>query len=220
MILMKSSVGRKILMAVTGLILVSFICVHLLGNMSLFVGADAINAYAHKLQSLGPIVWIFRLVMLAVLAVHVAFGIALTMENWGARPIAYMQKVNEKATFSSRSMIITGAVILAFVVIHVLHFTGHFWVGDVDALVVSSTGYFDVYTMVVQGFNNVAFVLVYAIAMACVFLHVFHGIGSFFQTLGLANDDTLDYVGYFGKLVSFVLVIGYFAVIICGAVKA
>ena len=157
---------------------------------------------------------------LAVLAVHVAFGIALTMENWGARPIAYMQKVNEKATFSSRSMIVTGAVILVFVVIHILHFTGHFWVGDVDALVVSSTGYFDVYTMVVQGFNKVAFVLVYAIAMACVFLHVFHGIGSFFQTLGLANDDTLDYVGYFGKLVSFVLVIGYFAVIICGAVKA
>ncbi len=220
MILMKSSVGRKILMAVTGLILVSFICVHLLGNMSLFIGADALNAYAHKLQSLGPIVWIFRLVMLAVLAVHVTFGIALTMENWSARPVAYMQKVNEKATFSSRSMIITGAVILVFVFIHVLHFTGHFWVGDVDALVVSSTGYFDVYTMVIQGFNKIAFVLVYAIAMACLFLHVFHGIGSFFQTLGLTNDDTLDYVGYFGKLASFVLVIGYFAVIIYGAVQA
>ena len=220
MILMKSSVGRKILMAVTGLILVSFICVHLLGNLSLFVGADALNAYAHKLQSLGPIVWIFRLVMLSVLAVHVAFGIALTMENSNARPIAYMQKVNEKSTFSSRSMIVTGLVVLVFVVMHILHFTGHFWVDNVDALVVSSTGYFDVYTMVVQGFGKIAFMLAYAIAMACIFLHIFHGIGSFFQTLGLANDKTLDYVGYFGKLVSFVLVIGYFAVIIFGAVKA
>ena len=220
MILMKSSVGRKILMAVTGLILVSFICVHLLGNMSLFVGADAINAYAHKLQSLGPIVWIFRLVMLAVFAVHVAFGIALTVENSSARPIAYMQKVNETSTFSSRSMIVTGVVILVFVVMHILHFTGHFWVDNVESLVVPATGYFDVYTMVVQGFNKVAFLLVYLIAMACVFLHIFHGIGSFFQTLGLTNDKTLDYVGNFGKLVSFVLVIGYFAVVIFGAVKA
>ncbi|MBE0500051.1 MAG: succinate dehydrogenase cytochrome b subunit [Desulfuromonadales bacterium] len=217
---MKSSVGRKILMAVTGLILVSFICVHLLGNLSLFAGADAINAYAHKLQSLGPIVWIFRLVMLAVLAVHVAYGVALTVENSSARPISYMQKVNEKSTFSSRSMIYTGVLILVFIVIHILHFTGHFWVDNVDTLVVSSTGYFDVYTMVIQGFNKVAFMLVYLIAMASVFLHIFHGIGSFFQTLGLANDSTLDYVGYFGKLASFVLVIGYFAVVIFGAVKA
>jgi succinate dehydrogenase / fumarate reductase cytochrome b subunit len=219
MILMKSSVGRKILMAVTGLILVSFICVHLLGNMSLFVGADAINAYAAKLHSLGPIVWIFRLVILAVFAVHVAFGIALTMENSNARPIAYMQKVNEKSTFSSRTMIVTGAVVFFFIVMHILHFTGHFWVDGVDTLV-DATGRFDVYTMVVQGFGKISFMLAYAIAMACVFLHIFHGIGSFFQTLGLANDKTLDYVGYFGKLVSFVLVIGYFAVIICGAVKA
>lgn len=219
MILMKSSVGRKILMAVTGLILVSFICVHLLGNMSLFVGADAINAYAAKLHSLGPIVWIFRLVLLAVFAVHVAFGIALTVENSSARPIGYMQKVNETSTFSSRSMIVTGVVILAFVVLHVLHFTGHFWVDGIETLV-DASGRFDVYTMVVQGFNKVAFMLIYLIAMACVFLHVFHGIGSFFQTLGLANDNTLDYVGYFGKLVSFVLVFGYFAVVIFGAVKA
>ena len=219
MILMKSSVGRKILMAVTGLILVSFICVHLLGNLSLFVGADAINAYAAKLHSLGPIVWIFRLVLLAVFAVHVAFGIALTMENSNARPIAYMQKVNEKSTFSSRSMIVTGAVIFFFIVMHILHFTGHFWVDGVETLV-DASGRFDVYTMVVQGFGKISFLLAYAIAMACVFLHIFHGIGSFFQTLGLANDKTLDYVGYFGKLVSFVLVIGYFAVIVCGAVKA
>lgn len=219
MILMKSSVGRKILMAVTGLILVSFICVHLLGNLSLFVGADAINAYAAKLHSLGPIVWIFRLVLLAVFAVHVAFGIALTMENSNARPIAYMQKVNEKSTFSSRSMIVTGAVIFFFIVMHILHFTGHFWVDGVETLV-DASGRFDVYTMVVQGFGKISFLLAYAIAMACVFLHIFHGIGSFFQTLGLANDKTLDSVGYLGKLVSFVLVIGYFAVIICGAVKA
>ena len=219
MILLKSSVGRKILMAVTGLIMVSFIGVHLLGNLSLFVGADALNAYAEKLQSLGPIVWIFRLVMLSVLVVHVGFGIILTMENNSARPISYMQKVNEKASFSGRSMIITGVVILVFIVIHILHFTGHFWIPNVDTLI-DASGRFDVYSMVLLGFSKIAFVLMYAIAMACVFLHIFHGIGSFFQTLGLASDKTLDYVGYFGKLVSFVLVIGYFAVIIYGAVTA
>ena len=136
MILTQSSVGRKILVAVTGVMLVAFICVHLLGNMSLFAGADAINTYAAKLHSLGPVVWIFRAVMLLIFAVHVIFAVQLTIENSSARPDAYMQKVNEEATFFSRSMIVTGCVILAFVVYHILHFTARVvGVENVEALV-------------------------------------------------------------------------------------
>lgn len=219
MILTQSSVGRKILMAVTGLILVSFVCIHLLGNLSLFAGADAINTYAAKLHSLGIVVWIFRLVMLAVIVVHVGFGVQLTMQNNAARPVGYLQKVNERSTFSGRSMIVTGLILLVFIVFHLFHFTGHFMVDNVAALI-DSAGRFDVYTMVVQGFNSAFIAIVYAIGAACLFLHLAHGVGSFFQSLGLTSECTLDGVGVFGKAVSFVLLVGYFAVIICGAVKA
>ncbi|PLX97888.1 MAG: succinate dehydrogenase/fumarate reductase cytochrome b subunit [Desulfuromonas sp.] len=219
MILTQSSVGRKILVAVTGVLLVAFICVHLLGNLSLFAGADAINAYAAKLHSLGPVVWIFRAVMLVLFAVHIVFAVQLTVENSSARPVAYMQKVNEEATFASRSMIVTGCIILAFVIYHVLHFTGHVvGVENVEALV-DSSGRFDVYTMVVQSFNSVAIAMIYLIAMVCLALHLFHGVGSFFQTLGLTNDTTFDGIGTLGKVVSFVLLIGYVAVVFCGVAK-
>ena len=82
--LTQSSVGRKIIMAVTGTMLIAFICVHLLGNLSVFAGSAAINAYAQKLHSLGPVVWIFRMVMLGVFALHIFFGIQLTLENKAA----------------------------------------------------------------------------------------------------------------------------------------
>ncbi len=219
MILTQSSVGRKILVAVTGALLVAFICVHLLGNLSLFAGADAINAYAEKLHSLGPVVWVFRLVMLGIFAVHVIFAVQLTIENSSARPEAYMQKVNEEATFMSRSMVVTGAVLLAFVVYHILHFTVHIvGVENVESLV-DASGRFDVYTMVVQSFNNMAISGIYIVAMVCLFLHLAHGIGSLFQTLGLTNDRTFDGIGKFGKVVSIVLLIGYVAVVFCGVAK-
>ncbi len=219
MILTQSSVGRKILVAVTGVMLVAFICIHLLGNLSLFAGADAINAYAEKLHSLGPVVWIFRAAMLGIFAIHVIFAVQLTIENSSARPEAYMQKVNEEATFMSRSMIVTGCVLLAFVVYHILHFTARVvGVENVETLV-DATGRFDVYTMVVQSFNSAAIAGIYIVAMICLFLHLAHGVGSFFQTLGLTNDSTFDGVGKFGKVVSIVLLIGYVAVVLCGVAK-
>ena len=219
MILTQSSVGRKILVAVTGVMLVAFICIHLLGNLSLFAGADAINTYAAKLHSLGPVVWIFRAVMLGVFSIHVIFAVQLTIENSSARPEAYMQKVNEEASFMSRSMIVTGCILLAFIVYHILHFTGHVvGVENVEALV-DSAGRFDVYTMVVQSFNSVAIALIYLIAMVCLFLHLAHGVGSFFQTLGLTNDSTFNAAGLLGKVVSIVLLVGYVAVVFCGVAK-
>ncbi len=207
-------------MAVTGLILVSFVCVHLLGNLSLFAGADAINTYAAKLQSLGPIVWIFRAVMLAVFAVHVGFGIQLTVQNNAARPVGYLQKVNERSTFSSRSMIVTGGVLFIFIVWHLAHFTGHVGVDTAKFAGAAADGHFDVYGMVTTAFSSAFYFILYAVGMACLFLHLAHGVGSFFQSLGLTSECTLDGVGVFGKAVSFILLVGYFAVIICGAVKA
>ncbi len=107
--LTQSSVGRKIIMAVTGIVLVSFVCVHLLGNSSMFIGADAINAYAQKLHSLGPFVWVFRLVMLAAFAIHIVFGIQLTLENKAATPESNVQVKRLKTGFGAETMIISGA---------------------------------------------------------------------------------------------------------------
>jgi succinate dehydrogenase / fumarate reductase cytochrome b subunit len=189
--LTQSSVGRKIIMAVTGIVLVGFVCVHLLGNSSMFFGADAINAYAQKLHSLGPFVWVFRLVMLVAFALHIAFGIQLTLENKAATPEANVQVKRLKTGFGAETMIVSGLVMLAFVIYHLLHFTVR--VTNPEIYVpLGGHGMVDVYFMVVNGFKSVLPVIVYLAGMIFLFLHVSHGFQSLFQTLGLSSrfNDT------------------------------
>jgi succinate dehydrogenase / fumarate reductase cytochrome b subunit len=209
--LTQSSVGRKIIMAVTGIVLVAFVCVHLLGNSSIFFGADAINAYAQKLHSLGPFVWVFRLVMLAAFAIHIVFGIQLTLENRAASPEANVQVKRLKTGFAAETMIVSGLVLLAFVVYHLLHFTVR--VTNPEIYVPLGTGgMVDVYFMMVKGFKSVLPVIIYLVGMAFLFLHVSHGFQSLFQTLGLSNDKSLPVMGTTSKLVGFVLLVGYISI--------
>ena len=219
--LTQSSVGRKIIMAVTGIVLVSFVCVHLLGNSSMFVGADAINAYAQKLHSLGPFVWVFRLVMLVAFAIHIAFGIQLTLENKAATPETNVQVKRLKTGFGAETMIVSGGVLFFFVVYHILHFTAR--VTNPEIYVpLGDQGMVDVYFMVVNGFKSALPVLIYVIGMGFLFLHVSHGFQSLFQTLGLSNDKSLPVMGMFSKLIGFVLLLGYIAIplsIVFGCIK-
>ncbi|MDH3808452.1 MAG: succinate dehydrogenase cytochrome b subunit [Desulfuromonadales bacterium] len=219
--LTQSSVGRKIIMAVTGIVLVGFVCVHLLGNSSMFVGADAINAYAQKLHSLGPFVWVFRLVMLVAFALHIAFGIQLTLENKAATPEANVQVKRLKTGFGAETMIVSGLVMLAFVIYHLLHFTVR--VTNPEIYVpLGGDGMVDVYFMVVNGFKSVLPVIIYLAGMLFLFLHVSHGFQSLFQTLGLSNDKSLPVTGTVSKLVGFVLLLGYIAIplsIVFGYIK-
>ena len=218
--LTQSSVGRKIIMAVTGIVLVAFVCVHLLGNSSLFVGADAINAYAQKLHSLGPFVWVFRLVMLAAFALHIIFGIQLTLENRAATPEKNVQVKRLKTGFGAETMIVSGLVMLAFVVYHLLHFTVR--VTNPDIYVPLGHGMVDVFYMMVQGFKSALPVITYLAAMFFLFLHVSHGFQSLFQTLGLSNDKSLPVTGTVSKLVGYVLLLGYIAIplsIVFGFIK-
>ena len=219
--LTQCSVGRKIIMAVTGIVLVGFVCVHLLGNSSMFVGADAINAYAQKLHSLGPFVWVFRLVMLVAFALHIAFGIQLTLENKAATPEANVQVKRLKTGFGAETMIVSGLVMLAFVIYHLLQFTvqvpgmGVYEMNEATQMV-------NVYTMVVAGFKSVLPVIIYLVGMLFLFLHVSHGFQSLFQTLGLCNDKSLPVTGMVSKLVGFVLLLGYIAIplsIVFGYIK-
>lgn len=208
--LLKSAVGRKVVMAITGQLMVLFVIVHLLGNSSIFVGADGINAYAKHLHDLGPLVWVFRLGMLALISLHVFFGIQLTLENSAATPGTYAVKVQRRATFASSTMIWTGAIIVAFVVYHLAHFTARVTPGLV--LGTDATGRFDVYSMVVSSFSNGGVAFVYVAAMVALFLHLSHGIQSFFQTLGWNNDCTLPKLNALGKTVAFVLLVGYVSI--------
>ena len=208
--LLTNAVGRKVLMAASGLLMALFVVVHLLGNSSIFVGPDGINAYAEKLHSLGPLVWIFRAVMLALLVVHVWLGIQLTLENSAVNPQKYAVRKKLKATFSSETMIWTGALLLAFLVYHLLQFTVRI-TPDV-VLGTDAKGRFDVFTMMIGSFRVTAIALVYVAAMITLFLHLNHGIQSIFQTLGLSNDRTLPKYGALGKALSVIFLVGYSAI--------
>ena len=221
MLLTQSSVGRKIIMAVTGFVLVAFVCVHLLGNSSVFIGADAINAYAQKLHSLGPFVWVFRLVMLAAFAIHIFFGIQLTLENRAATPEKNVQIKRLKTGFGAETMIVSGLVMLAFVIYHLLHFTVR--VTNPEIYVpLGDHGMVDVYVMMVQGFSSALPVIIYVVGLFFLFLHVGHGIQSLFQTLGLSNDKSLPFMEIVSKLVSVVLLVGYISIpmlVVFGLIK-
>ena len=194
-------------MAITGQSMVLFAVVHMLGNSSIFVGPDGINAYAKHLHDLGPLVWLFRAGLFAMVAVHIYFAIQLTLENNAANPAGYAVKKQIKATFSSTSMIWTGVVILAFIIFHLLHFTARVTPGVVQG--VDALGRFDVFTMVVSAFKNFGISAVYVIAMAALFLHLAHGIQSFFQTMGWNTDRTQCTISTIGKAVAFILLAGY-----------
>jgi len=196
-------------MALTGLGMVGFACVHLLGNSSIFVGANGINAYAEHLHSLGPLVWVFRLIMLGMAAIHICYGIQLTIENKAANPDGYAVNRKTRATFSSETMIWTGLIIFGFIIYHLLHFTVRVTPGVVKAM--DAAGRFDVFTMVVSSFHGVN-AIIYIIAMAALFLHLAHGIQSLFQTVGLSSDCTQPAIVKGGKAVAIILGIGYIAI--------
>jgi succinate dehydrogenase / fumarate reductase cytochrome b subunit len=204
---LSNTVGRKVTMAVTGLLMVLFVVVHLLGNSSIFAGPGGINAYAAKLHSLGPVVWIFRVVLGALLGLHVIVGVLLTLENWAAKPGKYAVKKMAKATFASETMIWTGLLLLFFIVYHLLQFTAR--VTPDVVLGHDTQGRVDVFTMVVSSFRIVPIALVYVAAMVTLFLHLSHGIQSIFQTIGLTNDKALPQYERYGKLLSVLFLLGY-----------
>ncbi len=210
MSLLNSSVGRKVLMGMSGFFIVMFVVAHLLGNSTIFVGPDWINAYAEHLHELPLLVWPFRVFMLAMVCLHVFFGITLTLENWKANPDKYAVSRKLKTSFAGKTMIWTGLILLGFIVFHLLHFT--FKVTPEVVQVVDSEGRFDVYTMMVAGLANRKIAAVYIVSMIALFLHTSHGIQSIFQTIGLNNDQTLPKFNVISKVLSAVFLVGFSAI--------
>ncbi len=189
--LFQSSIGKKFLMAITGLVLFGFVTGHLLGNMQIFLPPQKINAYGHMLESLGAALWLIRLFLLACLVIHVWVAIQLTKENLAARPTGYVVDHVNRATLASRVMARTGIVVLAFLVYHLLDFTLRVqhpeWGARTFALA-DGTLVRDVHTMMVQGFSRAGVSFFYILAVGLLSYHLSHGIVSLVQTLGLKNE--------------------------------
>jgi len=217
--ILNSSVGRKILMSITGQLLIIFVLIHLVGNSTIFFGPNGINAYAEHLHSLPPLVWAFRAFMLAAVGVHICYGVMLTLENKAANPMVYAVKRQLKASFASENMIWTGLLLAAFIIYHLFHFT----IGaGAEAFGMDSLHRLNVFKMVLAAFANGLVSVTYAAAMVMLFLHLSHGIPSFLQTMGWNNEKTIPVFGTAGKVIAAFLMVAYIsipAVILAGILK-
>jgi succinate dehydrogenase / fumarate reductase, cytochrome b subunit len=216
-----SSIGKKLIVAITGLAMVLFLAGHLTGNLLMYAGRDAFNEYAKFLHEAGhgALIWIARVGLLFVLVLHVWATILLTKENKAARQ-EYAYKTTIQATKSSRLMIWSGLTILAFVVFHILHFTVR-----VNSQL-ADLGENDPYGMVVAGFSGGALqtlvVLFYIVAMTLLCSHLSHGVASIFQTLGLRSKKASGLIRNISVGYSLVIWVGFISVplsILFGFVK-
>jgi len=209
----KSSLGKKYIMAITGVLMFLFVIAHMFGNFTIFGGAEGINAYAVHLRAVPPLLWVFRIVMAVAFLVHIWMGFSLYLENKSARPIDYAVKQNDRTSFSARTMIWTGVLLGAFVIYHLLHFTMHIAISPEVAAGVGQNfdelNRPDVYRMVVLAFNQVVVTLVYVAAMVVLLLHLAHGAQSFLQSLGATNDRTLPTLEKGGRGAAFVIMLGF-----------
>jgi succinate dehydrogenase / fumarate reductase cytochrome b subunit len=205
--LLSDSIGRKVVMAITGLLMVLFVVGHLLGNLSIFAGADGINAYAVKLHSLPLLVWATRIVMGLAVAFHLVISIQITLENQAANPTRYAVDRSLRATFASKNMIWTGLILGAFVTYHLLHFTFRTTPGLV--LGQDPQGRFGVFAMVSDAFRHALIAIIYVVAMLALFFHLSHGIQSTFQSLGLNNPKTMPGFQAGGRVLSVIFLVGY-----------
>lgn len=216
-----SSIGSKILMALTGLALVLFILVHMAGNLQMFSGQDAMNNYGITLRKFGPLLWAVRLGLLAVALAHVIMSIRLWLQNRAARPSAYAFKNTVQASLASRTMIISGLIILGFLVYHLLHFTLGVTHPD-DFALHDAQGRHDIYNMVVHGFQNPLVSGFYILAMVLLFSHLSHGASSFFQSLGWNPPRLNNFIKKFGPVVAWLICLGFVSVplgVLLGIIK-
>ena len=208
----RSTVGAKIIMAVTGLGLVGFVLAHMAGNLLIFSGTpDTINAYAQGLKDLGPLLWVARIGLIVFAVLHITSFLRLNARNSAARPQGYAQTKWQQAPVASRYMRLSGIVVFAFIVYHLLHFTAGVVTVDPDGLRLATEdalGRHHVYNMVVSGFANPIVSGAYIIAMILLGLHINHGASSVFQTLGLKNSKYNGLIEKLGPGLSALIVVG------------
>jgi len=211
MSVLKTPVGRKLAMALTGQFLLLFLLGHATGNATLWAGG--INAYAEHLHALPPLVLLFRLVLTAVLSLHVWQGVTLTLENGAAKGSGYAVTSYRRATIASRTMIWSGLVIAGFLLYHELHLT--LQVIHPEAAAGShqdAAGRPDVHRMLVAGFGHAATAAVYTAGMVALGLHLFHGIPSSVQTFGFNGPRSFPWLERCGAALALLLAAAFVAI--------
>ncbi len=178
-----STIGKKWVMAVTGIGLVLFALGHMAGNLQVFLGADVFNSYAHKLQSLGPLLWIARIGLFVMAVLHIISALQLTARARAARPQDYAVRTSQVSTWASRTMRVGGIILALFLIYHILHFT----TGTLHPAF--SRG--GAYGNVVLGFERVWVAVFYIVAMSFFGLHLYHGVWAAFRTLGVAKPNPM-----------------------------
>ncbi len=196
----QTTIGKKVIVAVTGVILFGFVVVHLAGNLLIFAGPERLNAYAAFLRSRPLLAWAARLTLLAAVVLHVTASIQLALLNRAARPVGYGRRSNLQATYASRTMIWSGPILLAFVIYHLLHFT----FGSVHPAFQE----FEVYHNVVTGFRSIPVAAAYIIAMILLGLHLRHGMWSMLQSVGFGDARYTPGLRRFAAAAATFIVIG------------
>lgn len=206
-----STVGQKVVTAATGIGLIGFVVAHLGGNLQIFAGPEAINAYALKLQKLGVLLWLARLGLLGLIVLHIAMTVRLAWRNRKAAAGRYAVKKRQSSTWHSRYMIVSGSVILAFVLFHLAHFTFGWIQPELHALK-DAAGRHDVYTMVTVGFENWLIAGVYVVGLAFLASHLSHAMYSALQTLGLKIGGKDTVVRSIAKVAAIITIIGFLSI--------
>src|SRR4051812_32347593 len=210
----QSSIGLKLIMALTGVILSGFVLGHMVGNLKTFEGPEALNAYAKLLRVEPPLLWTVRFILLASVGLHTWAYLLLTRDSRKARRQGYRVKAYRESSFASRSMRLTGPLLLVFIVYHILHLT--------TGTVHPDPKEGDVYHNLVSGLRVVPVALFYLLAMAALALHLWHGIWSLFQTLGASQPRYGSLGRRVATVFTLVVVLGFAAVplsVLAGVVK-
>jgi len=194
-------------MAVTGIFLFGFVIAHMLGNLQIFLGQNALNSYAAKLQHLPELLWPARIFLLLTLIVHIWTAIQLTAENRKARPVKYAYKDTVQASYASRTMMVSGVIVALFIVYHLLHYTFKVTNPEFSHLT-DAQGRHDVFSMVVLSFQNVWISLVYILAMILLSAHLSHGVSSLFQSLGFNHAKYQPIIAWSGKITAIIIFVG------------
>jgi len=209
----KSSLGKKYLMAVSGLVLFLFVIGHLVGNLQFFLGPESINRYGHFLQSNIELIWPARIFLLAMIGLHIWSAIKLSIENKAARPVPYANWNPTTATYASRTMLMSGIIIFVFIVYHILHYT-------VQVQSINLTGQnfvsfedpqkrHDIFKMMVFGFSNIWVSGFYILGIALLCLHLSHGVSSMFQSVGWKNEAYGPFLDKAARVTAVLIFLGY-----------
>lgn len=201
-----STLGKKYIMAITGLALFAFVIVHMMGNLQIYLGREHLNAYGEFLKSKPLLLWPARAGLLVVVILHIISAVQLAQRNRAARPVKYSVGKPPISTIANRTLIVSGLIILAFIIYHLLHFT--FGVTDPQAFALRDGNRPDVYGMVIAGFSNPIVSAFYIIAMALLCLHLSHGVSSMFQSLGIRNNVYDKSFDRFAKIAAAFIFIG------------